>query len=117
MKGNEENGKKLTKKLIIPIAAAAVAVLAVVLFFVIQGKSIKATTMRLLRMEGTVSLEENGKFKTIKEEIRLKSGNALNTAAASIASIGLDDHKIVTMNEISRAEFDQKGKALNLNLT
>ncbi|MBQ3889878.1 MAG: FecR domain-containing protein, partial [Lachnospiraceae bacterium] len=105
------------KKPIIIGAVAAVVVVAVVCVLLFSNKAIRATTMRMLRMEGTVSLEENGKVKAVREDLRLKSGNAVNTEAASLCSIGLDDTKIVTMNEVSRAEFSQKGKALELNLT
>ncbi|MCR4933544.1 MAG: FecR family protein [Lachnospiraceae bacterium] len=112
----ERNSKKPSKRtIIICIAAVVVACVCVVLLF--SNKAIRATTMRMLRMEGTVSLEENGKVKTVREDLRLKNGNAVNTEAASLCSIGLDDTKIVTMNEVSRAEFSQKGKALELNLT
>ncbi len=105
------------KKLIIAIAAVAViAIVAIVLLLVGKG-GVRATTMRLLRMEGTVTLEENGKSKTIIDNLRLKSGNAINTEGSSLASIGLDETKIVTMDELSRAEFSQKGKKLDLNLT
>lgn len=105
------------KKLIIAIATVAViAIVAIVLVLLSKG-GIRATTMRLLRMEGTVTLEENGKSKTVLDNLRLKSGNAINTEGASLASIGLDETKIVTLDELSRAEFSQKGKKLDLNLT
>ncbi len=114
----DRNSKKPSFKRTIIICIAAVVVVAcvcVVLLF--SNKAIRATTMRMLRMEGTVNLEENGKVKAVREDLRLKNGNAVNTEAASLCSIGLDDTKIVTMNEVSRAEFSQKGKALELNLT
>jgi hypothetical protein len=113
----EKDTKKTNKKPIIFGAVAAVVVVAVVCVLLFSNKAIRATTMRMLRMEGTVNLEENGKIKTVREDLRLKNGNAVNTEAASLCSIGLDDTKIVTMNEVSRAEFSQKGKALELNLT
>ena len=113
----EKDTKKTNKKPIIIGAVAAVVVVAVVCVLLFSNKAIRATTMRMLRMEGTVNLEENGKVKAVREDLRLKNGNAVNTEAASLCSIGLDDTKIVTMNEVSRAEFSQKGKALELNLT
>lgn len=112
-----ESKKKIGKKGIIIIIVAALLLIAVpVTFFLLRGK-IRATTMRLVRLEGTVSMEENGRERAIKENLRLKNGNTLNTEAQSLASIGLDDTKVVTMNEKSRAEFSQKGKYLDLNLT
>ena len=105
------------KKLIIAIAAVAVIAIVAIVLLILGNGGVRATTMRLLRMEGTVTLEENGKSKTIIDNLRLKSGNAINTEGSSLASIGLDESKIVTMDELSRAEFSQKGKKLDLNLT
>ena len=117
MSESTENKKKIGKKGIIIIAIVALLLIAgLIIFFLFRGK-IRATTMRLLRLEGTVSMEENGREKAVKENLRLKSGNALNTEIESLVSIGLDDAKVVTMNETSRAEFTQKGKYLDLNLT
>lgn len=104
------------KKKIALIIAILVAIIIIVLFFIFRSR-LTATTMRILRLEGTVSLEDNGREKTVRESLRLKSGNALATAAQSLVSIGLDDTKIVTLNENSRAEFVQKRKKLNLQLT
>jgi len=111
-----QNKGKLGRKQIIIIAAIAVVVILGILLFLFN-KGIRATTMRLLRMEGTVNMEEDGKPKQVKENLRLKSGNALSTELASLVSIGLDDTKIVTLDEESRAEFTQAGKDLDLNLT
>lgn len=117
MSESTESKKKIGKKGIIIIAIVALLLIAgLIVFFLFRGK-IRATTMRLLRLEGTVSMEENGREKAVKENLRLKSGNALNTEIESLVSIGLDDAKVVTMNETSRAEFTQKGKYLDLNLT
>ena len=113
----ENETKKSSKLPIIIGAAAAVVVIGVVLAIVFSNKTIRATTMRMLRMEGTVILEENGKLKEVREDLRLKSGNAVSTEDESLCSIGLDETKIVTLDENSRAEFTKKGKALNLNLT
>ena len=79
-------------------------------------KKIEATTMRLLGFEGKVVLEENGKNKKIKENIRLNSGNELLTSYFSSATIGLDDVKTVSMDQKSEAEFIQSGKKLEMNL-
>ncbi len=73
--------------------------------------------MRILRLEGEVSLEDDGKSKTVKENLRLNSGNALSTATKSLVSLGLDDTKIVTLDELSRAEVNQSGRKLDLKLT
>ncbi len=73
--------------------------------------------MRLLRIEGDVSLEEGGKTRSVKENLRLKNDDALSTATKSLVSIGLDDTKLVTLDELSRAVFNKYGRKLKLNLT
>lgn len=108
------------KKVILMAAIGAVVLVAaiVVLIVVLGGKNkIKATTMRLLRIVGEVTLEDNGTEKTIIDNLRLNDGNALSTAAASLASVGLDDYKIISVEEDSRVEFYQDGKQLELMLT
>ena len=110
-------GKAGSKKLIFIILAAVIVIAAIVVFIFLRKGGISATTMRLLRMQGTVTLEDEGAYKTITENLRLKSGNALNTGTESLASIGLDDTKIITLDELSRAEFNQSGKKLDLELT
>lgn len=112
---NEETASK-KKKIILIIVAAVILLLGIILFFLWRSK-ITATTMRILRIEGTVTLEDDGKEKTITNNLRLNSGNALTTALKSLVSIGLDDTKIVTLDEKSRAEFNQSGRKIELNLT
>ena len=114
---NEENQEKKSKKKIITLIAAIVLILIAALVVFWFNSQIRATTMRILRMEGIVSLEDNGKKKTATDNLRLKSGNALSTDIKSLVSIGLDDTKIVTLDEKSRAEFNQKGRKLDLKLT
>lgn len=105
------------KKRILMIIVALLLIAAAVIIFFIWRSRITATTMRILRLEGEVTLEDNGKPKPVKENLRLASGNALSTAVKSLVSIGLDDTKIVTLNERSRAEFNQSGRKLDLKLT
>jgi hypothetical protein len=116
---SEEKKVKLGKKQIIIITTAvAVVIVASVLIWLFSADGpIRATTMRLLRMEGTVTLEENGENKTVKENLRFKSGDAVSTDVQSLVSVGLDDTKIVTLDEESRAEFQKAGKDLELTLT
>ena len=112
-----ENKNTAKKKKIIIIVAAILVVAAAVIFIFCFNSPIRATTMRLLRMEGEVTLEEDGEKKSVRENLRLHSGNALMTAVNSLVSIGLDDTKIVTLDESSRAIFNQAGKELDLELT
>ena len=82
----------------------------------LTGCGIKAATMRLLKYNGDVNLINDDKTKTVKEDLRLGSGDLLKTGDASLASVGLDDFKFVTLDEDSKASFEQKGKNLSLNL-
>ncbi len=109
-----DNSKK--KKIII-IAVAVLLVVAAIVAFLYFRSQIRATTMRILRIEGQVSLEDDGKSKEVRENLRLNSGNALSTAVKSLVSIGLDEEKIVTLVENSRAIFNQAGRQLDLELT
>lgn len=111
--------KKLsTKKKVIIISSAAVVIAAVIVAVILLNSGMRATSMRLLRMEGIVTLEDvNGNEKSLVDNMRFTSGDALRTGAASLASIALDDHKIVTLEENSRAQFIQNGGMLELNLT
>ncbi len=99
------------------IVAAVLLLVAAVIFFLYFRSQIRATTMRILRMEGEVTLEDSRKAKSITNNLRLNSGNSLSTAVKSLVSIGLDDVKIVTLDERSRAIFNQAGKQLDLELT
>ncbi len=105
------------RKKIIIIVVAAILVIAAVAIFLYFNSKIRATTMRILRIEGEVTLEDDGKPKSITDNIRLNSGNALSTAVRSLVSIGLDDVKIVTLDQRSRAIFNQAGRQLDLELT
>ncbi len=114
-----EKWDKLTKKKKIIVGSSAGVILAGIIVAIILGTSgYYATTMRLLRVEGTVNIEDsNGNSKPIMENARFQSGDAINTGSASLASIGLDDDKIITLDENSRAEFSKKRKQIELKLT
>ena len=106
------------KKVLISLAALALILVIAVIAVHFLGKGrISATTMRLLRIEGEVSLESGGKTKKIVDNLRLARGDIVSTKSNSLASIALDDSKAVTLQEQSSAEFKQKGKKLELNLT
>ncbi len=104
-------------KAIILGSSGAVIIIAVVLGIVL-GTGLTATTMRLIRAEGSVSIEDgNGNTKPVLDSIRFQSGDAINTGADGLASISLDDKKIVTLDKNSRAEFNKKRNQIELNLT
>ena len=77
-----------------------------------------ATTMRLLRYEGTVEIEDAaGKPRPVMENARLSSGESMSTGESSSASVGLDKGRIVTLDALSRVEFEKADGALSMNLT
>ncbi len=105
--------KKITVAVIEAVAVAAVGVT----IFLINRNNILATTMRLLKVEGTVNIEDaSGTVKPVIDNIRFQSGDTLSTGADGLASIGLDDTKIVTLQNDSRAQFIKNGKQIELKL-
>lgn len=107
------------KTKIIAASVIVVVIAAIVIVWLLLSKSgITANTMRLLRVEGTVNIEDaQGREKPVIDNIRFQSGDALNTGFDGLASVGLDDSKIVTLQSDSRAEFLKSGKKLELKLT
>ena len=103
---------------ILSIAIPSVVIIGAIVLIIVLSNGLTATTMRLLRVEGTVTLEDAaGAQREIVNSMRFDSGDAISTGAASLASIQLDDHKIVTLEENSRAEFTKARNMLELNLT
>ncbi len=111
--------KKMPLGIKIACSAAVVAVIAaVIVVIVISRNGYVANTMRLLRVEGTVTIEDSkGGTKPVIDNIRFQSGDALSTGSDGLASVGLDDTKIITLQSDSRAEFTKQGKHLELKLT
>ena len=106
-----------TKKSVSRLILTTIIAIILMTVFTACGSDLAASTMRLLRREGTVRLYENDKERTISDNLRLNAGNILNTESKSLAGIALDDSKIVTIDELSSAQFDQSGKKLDINLT
>lgn len=112
-----KNLSKTEKIVMSSIAAVVVIAIVVGIIFFINSKYL-ATTMRLLRVEGTVNIEDSsGSVKPVIDNIRFQSGDALSTGDDGLASVGLDDTKIVTLENNSRAEFIKNNKQLELKLT
>ena len=112
--------RNLTKKekIIISSIAALIVIAIIATVVIIANNRYLATTMRLLRVEGTVTIEDStGAAKPVIDNIRFQSGDALNTGSDGLASVGLDDTKIVTLENDSRVEFNKSGKQIELNLT
>ena len=104
-------------KLLYGILAVSVIVV-IVCVIIFSRNTYLAKSMKLVRAEGTVKIEqEGGKLRQIKKNARFQSGEALVTYAGSLASVNLDDTKIITLQENSRAEFTKMNKQLALKLT
>ena len=114
-----EKVKKMPRKYKIIAGSLVLAVAVIAVVCIILGRNgYLASTMRLLRVEGTVSIEDaNGGTKPVTNNLRFQSGEALNTGEDGLASVGLDNTKIVTLQNSSRAEFRKNGKQLELKLT
>ncbi len=87
------------------------------LFVLSSCGKVSATSMKVIKVEGVATLENNGKQAEPKVDQKLLNGNKLSTGDMSLAAISLDDAKIVTLDESSSAEFTQEGRKLALNLT
>ena len=106
------------KKILIACALAAVVIAAAVVCIMLVRSRYLATTMRLLRVEGSVSIEDAaGAVKPALNNLRFQSGDALSTGSDGLASVGLDNSKIITLQNDSRAEFVKNKKHLQLKLT
>ena len=82
------------------------------------GESYEASTMRLLRYEGDVVIEDaSGNPRFVLENVRFNSGEAMKTGENSSASVSLDATKILTLDAETRVEFEKDGDHLVLNLT
>ena len=106
------------EKIIISSIAALIVIAVIATVAIIANNRYLATTMRLLRVEGTVNIEDStGATKPVIDNIRFQSGDALSTGSDGLASVGLDDTKIVTLENDSRVEFQKHDKQLELTLT
>jgi len=99
------------------LSIPAVLLLTLILTVNVMAETYTATTMRLLRYEGKVEIQDSsGKSSLVMENIRLNSGDSLQTGAGSSASIGLDSAKIVTLDENTKVEFTKQAKEMKLFL-
>ena len=79
--------------------------------------SYDATTMRLLRHEGTVDIFDiAGEPRFLLDNVRFASGESMRTGEDGKASVGLDDSKIVTLDADTDVEFIQEADHMRLNL-
>ena len=106
---------KLPAKVWAAVAAIAV-VLAVAVGFIVHNR-LTATTMNLIKTEGTVAVsDEKGTLVTPKSNLKLYNGYGVDTGQVSYAWIDLDDVKLVKMDENSEIEIQKDGHKLELLL-
>lgn len=104
---------KTKKKAFINIAAA----LFLLALCTACGNSATATSMRLMRTEGRVKVEdEEGEKITTEENMGLYSGYQMETRKESYAWINLDSVKLAKMDSESKIEIRKDGKKLELLL-
>jgi len=74
-----------------------------------------ATSMKLMRTEGTVSVcNISGRSMKVLENMRLYNGYRISSKAKSYAWINLDDTKLIKLDAASEVEVRKNGKALDL---
>lgn len=79
--------------------------------------SYEASTMKLLRYDGTVEIfDVTGTPRFLLEGVRFLSGESMLTGDDGTASVGLDDTKIVSLDHNTRVEFIQEDNHMQLNL-
>ena len=110
--------KKINKKVLIGCIAGVVLTMSAIIAIIFAVKNLRsATTMRLMRFTGTVTLTgPSGNNLEPSADKRLTNGNTLGTQTESQAWVLLDEDRVVTLMQESRASFTQKGKKLTLNL-
>ncbi len=83
----------------------------------VLAENYTASTIRLLYYEGNVKvLDADGKSRTLMQNGRFGSGEAMQTGKESTASVGLDQSKIVALDAVTRVNFSQQGKAMRMDL-
>ena len=77
----------------------------------------EASTMKLLRHEGTVDIfDVSGAPRFLLEGVRFISGESMQTGEDGTASVGLDDTKIVSLDHNTLVQFIQEDNHMQLNL-
>lgn len=96
-------------------SAAMACMLAVLAVVPSLAATARATTMKLEKTEGTVTLKtQNGTSRKPTNGMRLLNGNTIETAASSYAHISLDSSKAVKLDQNTSTTVRQSGKQLEL---
>ena len=114
---NEKSEKSGKRRKIAALLVGGVLLLCAIVGFFIYNNVISAVTMRIQRLVGTVNLfDEEGAEQSLREKMRLGAGQTVTTAGESLIMVSLDDTKLMTMEETSKAEIKARGKKLLFNL-
>ena len=91
--------------------------LAVSLLSASCGSPAKATTMNLLKTEGTVDVrDDEGEEVSVLENLKLYSGYGMETLKKSYAWIKLDNVKLAKLDAVSEAVIEKDGKSLEIEI-
>ena len=84
----------------------------------VLAESYSASIMRLLNYEGDVYIiDEKGNYSFLMENMRFGNGESLSTSAGSMASVGLDSSKILTLDAMTQVLFEKIKNNMKLTLT
>ena len=84
----------------------------------VLAESYSANIMRLLNYEGEVYIiDEKGNYSFLMENMRFNDGESLSTSAGSMASVGLDSSKILTLDSMTQVMFEIVKNYMKLTLT
>ncbi|MBQ9436905.1 MAG: FecR domain-containing protein, partial [Lachnospiraceae bacterium] len=108
------NIKKLLIRGVVCGAGAAALVIGLVGVCFISSRS--ATNLNLIHKEGSVYLEDEDRYNEIFPRMRLHSGDLIVTDPDSVAQLGIDKTKFLTIRENSRVEYKKNGKSVDVNL-
>ena len=110
--------KKLSRKALLGIIIGVLAIVAIICAVILLNRNkLTAMVMRLIRQEGEVALlDASGQDVAILDNMKLYSGNALETGGDGLVDLSLDDTKYLTIEKKSNVVFEKSGKALELKL-
>lgn len=110
--------KVLNPKILGAVSAVVlVVVIVLVVFFMKRGDNLTAIVVRLLHSEGEVTLtDDNGNEKSMLEDMNLFTGYVLKTGGDGLVKLGLDETKLVTLNNNSELGFEKHNKEMKLKL-
>lgn len=114
MEKERDDNKK--KKRIIAIIVGALLIAGIIVGLLFYRNKITAVTMRIQRLVGSVNLFSDGQEQTLREQMRLGAGQTVTTGAQSLIMVSLDETKLLTMEENSRADIKTKGRKLEFDL-